>query len=198
MSQALTHDPLACQPFPVVNGGRDQLVNQRHADYRQDQNRQDAAEDPGLRFGLPASDPDERCGPITNTPSTAQCDGPYAENSRCVENSSINSPVSSQTIACRYALAQVASDQLRKSITADLVSADEHMVVLALADAAGGRAGPALAVTPSSASALGELLGAIIFRCDYGELGCAFHVEPGIIGLHVVDYPQPRFAVIQA
>jgi len=59
-------------------------------------------------------------GPITNTPSTAQCDGPYAENSRCVENSSINSPVSLQTIACRYALAQVASDQLRKSITADL------------------------------------------------------------------------------
>jgi hypothetical protein len=56
----------------------------------------------------------------------------------------------------------------------------------------------ALAVTPSSASALGELLGAIIFRRDYGELGCAFHVEPGIIGFQVMDYPQPRFAVIQA
>jgi hypothetical protein len=54
---------LLASRFPAVNGGPDQFVNQRHAGYRQDQNRRDAAEEPGLRFGLPASDPDERCGP---------------------------------------------------------------------------------------------------------------------------------------
>ena len=65
-------------------------------------------------------------------------------------------------------------------------------------DAGDGPAGPTLAVTTSVASALGKLLGAKIFRSNYGELRCAFHVEPRIMSFHVVDQPQPRFAVIQA
>jgi hypothetical protein len=78
MSQALTHDaatggntldptigPVAKEHSSLgsVRDSQNADLGQRHADYRQDQNRQDAAEDPGLRFGLPASDPDERCGP---------------------------------------------------------------------------------------------------------------------------------------
>ena len=37
--------------------------------------------------------------PIANTAMTAQCDGPYAVNCRCAENSSINYTVSSNIIA---------------------------------------------------------------------------------------------------
>jgi hypothetical protein len=48
------------QRHRTADGRPDQLINQRHAECRQDQNRQDAAEEPGLRFGLPTSGPDQK------------------------------------------------------------------------------------------------------------------------------------------
>ncbi len=50
------------QRYRGVDGGVDQFVNQRHAECHDDQRRQDAAEDPGPRFGLPTSDPDQKRG----------------------------------------------------------------------------------------------------------------------------------------
>ena len=48
------------QRYRGIEGGVDQLVNQRHAECRDDQDRQHAAEEPGLRCGLPTSDPDQK------------------------------------------------------------------------------------------------------------------------------------------
>ena len=51
------------QRHRTIKGGLDQFINQRHAEHRYHQRPEDAAEDQGLRFGLPASDPDQRGGP---------------------------------------------------------------------------------------------------------------------------------------
>jgi hypothetical protein len=46
-----------------VKVGPDQFVDLRDEEDREEQRPQDAAEEPGLRFSLPASDPDQRGGP---------------------------------------------------------------------------------------------------------------------------------------
>ena len=54
------------------------------------------------------------------------------------------------------------------------------------------------AAWPRTALRLGKLVGAVEFRRNHGEIGRALHVESRIVGLHVVNELQARFAVIQA
>jgi hypothetical protein len=53
-------DVAQLQRHRSVDRGPDQFVNERDNECRDDQSRQDAAEEPGLRFGLSTSDPDQK------------------------------------------------------------------------------------------------------------------------------------------